>query len=560
MSSKDQVFTFMFSGRIDFYDQTGVVRDVMQNHLTELLALVAMDIPTNISDSQQIEKNKLYFLKSVKPVSKNALLTGQYVTYLEEAKLEKENISSSQFTPTFGAALLRADNPRWSGVPFILVSGKHLDERSSYIRILFREREFCVGGCANGNTSQTIYPRQLVFQIGYGSVPSAGVLVSRSLFEPIWPPSLQELSITSRDSLIHGQNPGDFHYAVPLKESPAYHTVLNDFYHGTKETFVTAKRLLVLWDIWNDVIVNTQNILPRLYDRGFATNLNFHTEKGKLSFSKGHVDEVKIQITDDFASTASTGITVPKFYRNCILVCKETDEVIQDLSEHILEKAELSIHERGVFHIAFSGGKSPVSLFKHLAHNFPHFPWEHTHIWQTDERCVSQKNSQSNFLSIYENLIKNVRIDYFNIHPMPVSHAGKICYPQDKGDESYEQIIKHTIPAQKFDLVLLGVGTDGHTASLFPKTPLLDSPSRLVAFIKSKESGIARMSMLVPVLNNARDVAVLVTGTEKHDILKEISDIESKDKKFPITYISPKEGNMTWFIDYDAWIGDPQIL
>lgn len=544
------------SGRIDFYDQTGVVRDVMQNHLTELLALVAMEIPGNVSDSHQIEKNKLHLLKHVKPVSKNSLLTGQYVDYLDEAKLEKENISASQFTPTFGAALLRVDNPRWSGVPFILVSGKHVDERSSYIRVIFREREFCVSGCANGNTSQTIYPHQLVFQIGYGSVPSPGILVSRSLFEPKWPSSLQELSITSRDSLIHGQNPGDFHYAVPLKESPAYHTVLNDLYHGFRETFVTAERLIVLWDIWNEVIVRTKNSFPRLYEIDGATNLNFHTEKEQLVFTKNERKETEIHIAEDFSGHSHTGIAIPKFYRNCLLVCTENEKLIQHLSEHILLKATQSVHERGVFHIAFSGGNTPVPLFKNLALNFHSFPWQHTHVWQVDERCVSQKSNESNFLSVYENLIKHVKIEYFNIHPMPINHVDQICDHQNKGDEIYQQLIQHNIPAQKLDLILLGVGKDGHTASLFPNSPLLDYQNKFVGFTPMKENGFERMSLLLPAINNAKDIAVLVTGKEKHDILKTISDIDTKHKRFPITHISPKEGNMTWFVDYDAWIGD----
>ena len=519
-----------------------------------------MEIPANLTNSKQIEKNKLHLLKHVKPVTKSSLLLGQYVNYLEEAKLEKENISSSQSTPTFGAALLRVDNARWSGVPFLLVSGKHMDERSSYVRIIFRERAFCVSGCANGNTTQTVYPHQLVFQIGYGSVPSPGILVSRSLFEPRWPPGLQELSITSRDSLIHGQNPGDFHYAVSLKESPAYHTVLCDLYHSFQETFVTAERLLVLWDIWNDVIVKTQNSLPRLYEKDIATNLNFHTEKEKLVFSKDHIQETEIHLTDDFSSHINTGIAIPKFYRNCILVCMDSEKLIHQLSEHILTKATQSVHERGVFHIAFSGGSTPISLFKSLASNFHSFPWQHTHIWQVDERCVSQKNSESNFLSIYENLIKHVKIEYFNIHPMPASHAGQICDAQNKGDILYEENIKHFILAQKFDLILLGVGRDGHTASLFPKSPDLDNHDKLVGFTKSKDSGFNRMSLFLPVLNDARDIAVLVTGKEKQAILKTIADIETKDKNFPITYITPKEGNITWFIDYDAWIGDVHSL
>ena len=545
---------FLTLGRIDFYDQTGVVRDVMQNHLTELLALVAMELPFNISDDKMIEEYKLNVLQQIKPVTSDALLLGQYSKYIEEAKSEIKNIDQSYLTPTFAAALLYINNPRWRRVPFILMSGKHMDERSSHVRILFREKEFCVSGCADGNSSFTKYPRQLVFQIGHGPVPSAGILVSKSLFNPSWPDSMKELPMTSKDSAIHGQSPGDFHYAVPVADTAAYTMVIHDLYHNIRETFVTKARMLLLWDIWDSVIQETSYIAPRLYKEYSPENLNFT------------VDDLKLRYMDQGHSSFTTNVhdpglpnmaVIPSLFRNKTLFCKPLKSLINALASYIFHIAENSIKERNIFHVAFSGGNTPIILFKELLSSFPMFPWEETHIWQVDERCVSQKHKQSNFLSLHESLIKFTNIPYFNIHPMPVSFAGKICAVENKGSNLYEDMINHQIPAQRFDLILLGLGTDGHTASLFPGYTHTEKDKTLVALTKSKgEGSFDRMSLLPPLINKAREVTVLVTGKEKHNILQKISDIDSVNKQYPVTYVSPLQGNMSWFIDTDAWIGN----
>ncbi|XP_045174773.2 GDH/6PGL endoplasmic bifunctional protein-like isoform X2 [Mercenaria mercenaria] len=540
-------------GRIDFYDQTGVVRDVMQNHLTELLALVAMELPVNISDCKMIEDYKLHLLRQVKPVSSDALLFGQYAKYVEEAKDEIKNIDQSHLTPTFAAALLQINNPRWRGVPFILTSGKHMDERTSHVRILFREKEFCVSGCADGNSTFTKYPRQLIFQIGHGPVPSAGILVSKSLFNPSWPSSMKELPMTSKDSAIHGQSPGDFHYAVPVVDTQAYTMVIHDLYHNNRESFVTTARMLLLWEIWDNVIKETSLTVPRLYKEFSPVNLNFTVDGLKLRY----LGQGQSEYSGKFDGLEMPNFAViPPLFRNKTLFCKPLKDLVKVLATYIFKTAENAIKERNIFHIAFSGGNTPVILFKELLGSFPLFPWEQTHIWQVDERCVSQKHENSNFLSLHDNLIKFTNIPYFNIHPMPVSFAGKICAHESKGDNLYEDMINHLIPAQVFDLILLGLGTDGHTASLFPGYTHSKKDKRLVALTKSKADGnFDRMSLLPPLINNAREVTVLVTTKEKHSILQKISDIQTRNKQYPITYVSPVSGNMSWFIDIEAWLG-----
>ncbi|KAL4225746.1 6-phosphogluconolactonase [Mactra antiquata] len=538
-------------GRIDFYDQTGVIRDVMQNHLTELLALVAMELPMNMS-AENIEQYKLRLLSQVTPVNKDAILTGQYMEYIKEAREEVKNTSQSMLTPTFSAVLLNINSARWRRVPFILTSGKHMDERSSHIRILFREREFCVSGCVDGNSTFTKYPRQLVFQIGHGHVPSAGILVSRSLFKPKWPPGMNELPMTSKDSRIHGQSPGDFYYAVPTNDIPAYTTVVSDLYNDVRETFVSANRMLALWDIRDNVLQDTQSGAPRLYKKYEAENLHFVAEGMKLKYLSEDLISHFVQQEE----SRSQHVIIPHTFRNRTLVCKSTQKLLSDLALYIYACALTAVNNRGDFHLALSGGRTPVVLFKEIVSNYPMFPSEQTHIWQVDERCASHDSEHSNFLSILSNLVNFVHIPYFNIHPMPVDFAGKICDPENRGDNLYEKLINQNVPLGIFDLILLGLGTDGHTASLFPGVKQIEDSIKFVSLISKKDnSNIDRMTLLPPLINKAREVTVLVTGVEKFDILHKISSINSVTTEFPITLISPVSGNLSWFIDLEAWTG-----
>lgn len=542
-------FYLFFAGRVDFYDQTGVIRDVMQNHLTELLALVAMDLPSNITYSQMIEEHKLHVLQQTKLSGRKSLITGQYMKYLNQAKDELSDISQSYLTPTFAAAVLRVDNQRWRNVPFVIMSGKHMDERSSFVRILFREKEFCVSGCAGGNSTFTKYPRQVIYQIGHGPIPSAGILVSRSLFEPVWPSGMKELSMTSKDSFIHGQSPGDFYYAVPVKDEQAYVTVFHDLYHNVRETFVTATRVLVLWDIWDNIIKESQTAVPRLYKEYDGRNLNFSVRIDSVSFIE-NPESYYVETEESLEF-----LTIPGLFRNQTLVCKPTLQLLDLLAQKIFSSAQAAIKYQNVFHIAFSGGKTPVLLFKRLVNNFPLFPWQQTHIWQVDERCVSHDNYQSNFRSLLDELIQDIHIPYLNIHPMPVSFAGRICDSEDRGDNLYEDTILQLVPEQRIDFILLGLGTDGHTASLFPNSAEIDS-KKLVSLTQSDGTvSNNRMSMLFSLINKAREVIVLVTGKGKHSVLHQIADIGLKDKNLPISYVNLTDGELSWYIDLDAWTG-----
>ncbi|OWF53086.1 GDH/6PGL endoplasmic bifunctional protein-like [Mizuhopecten yessoensis] len=537
--------TIGVQGRIDFYDQYGIVRDVMQNHLTELLALVAMELPDEITNTEQVDKSRLRVLSQIKSVNKNSVLIGQYADYVMQAQSEKENVTMSKFTPTFGAARVEVRNRRWSGVPFILVSGKHLDERSSFIRVVFKENDFCISGCRHHNGSHWKGQKQIIFQIGHGNLPSAGIMVSKDLLNPALPSSLKDLPVTADDIAMYGQSLNDLTFLVPKDNQPAYVTVVDDMFLGRRESFVAKERLLSLWRLWSPVLNDLQGIAPRLYQREEDRSLNFKLTSNGLQYM--FTDKFNAILESTYGQQFSS---LPASYLDQQLVIKPTEDIlIHAAAEYILNAINERLKVKDDINIAFSGGNSPTKLFQILVDKYQQIPWEFIHIWQVDERCVSRQLDGSNFKLLHDHLIRNIRVPYMNVHPMTVEVADRVCSPGDRGNAIYEEEIRHHIPDLQFDLILLGVGSDGHTASLFPGKS--HEGSSLVAMDTVK----ARMTLTLPLLNKGKQILVLVTGSKKHDILMTLPDDKKTATDYPILGVKPVVGNVTWFVDYDAWFG-----
>lgn len=532
-------------GRIDFYDQYGVIRDVMQNHLTELLALVAMDLPDDITDTKNVDKNRVRFLSQVDSVRRNSVLIGQYANYVSQAESEKHNVTMSKFTPTFSAAKISVSNRRWSGVPFLVVSGKHLDERSSFIRVVFKDNDFCIAGCHHHNGSHWRGQKQIIFQIGHGNLPSAGILVSKDLFKPVLSSSLKDLPITADDIAMYGQSLNEFTFLVPADNLPAYITVIEDMYLGRRESFVSTDRLIKLWRIWSPVLSDLDGVLPRLYQPPEDRSLNFKLTTDGLQYL--FKDNLNV-ITDHYYG--NTFASLPASYLGRPIFFKSSEELLfHSVAELIFSTITKGLEAQEHINIAFSGGRTPARLFQVLVDTYSSIPWEYIHIWQVDERCVSNQDDDSNFKMIQHYLIQNINIPYFNIHPMQVDIHGRLCSPVDKATAMYEAEIQYHIRDLQFDLILLGLGTDGHTASLFPNKTY--ERTSLVAMDTVK----SRMTLTFPLLNKGRQLIVLATGSKKHGILLDLLDDKKTVSDYPILGVKPAIGNLTWFVDYDAWFG-----
>lgn len=544
-------------GRTSFYEEYGVIRDVLQNHLTEILSLVAMELPYNVSSSEAVLQHKLQAFQALRGLRKGSAVVGQYQAYSEQVRRELHKPPSfHSLTPTFAGILVHMDNLRWEGVPFILTSGKALDERVGYVRVLFKNRAYCAQSEEHWVADQSqCLPQQVVFYIGHGELGSPAVLVSRNLFRPALP-SQSWKELEGRPGLrLFGRPLSDYYAYCPVREQDAYSILISHIFHGRKDSFITTENLLASWVFWTPLLDSLAHEVPRLYPGGAENGhlLDFEFSGNQLAFSQRQPEQL---VPGPGSSPMPSDFQVlTAMYRESPLVSAWPEELIAKLASDIEATAVRAVRRFGQFHLALSGGSSPIVLFQQLAMGHYGFPWAHTHLWLVDERCVPLWDPESNFQGLQTHLLQHVRVPYYNVHPMPVHLHQRLCAEEDQGARAYADEISALVTNGSFDLVLLGMGTDGHTASLFPQSPTGLDGEQLVVLTESPSRPHQRMSLSLPLINRARKVAVLVMGRLKREITMLVSRVGHEPKKWPISGVLPASGQLVWYMDYEAFLG-----
>uniref|UniRef100_A0A250Y581 GDH/6PGL endoplasmic bifunctional protein n=1 Tax=Castor canadensis TaxID=51338 RepID=A0A250Y581_CASCN len=544
-------------GRTSFYEEYGVVRDVLQNHLTEILTLVAMELPHNTSSSAAVLEHKLQALRVLQGLQKGNAVLGQYRAYSGQVRQELQKPEGFlSLTPTFAGVLVHMDNLRWEGVPFILMSGKALDERVGYVRILFKNQAYCVQSESHWASEQSrCLPRQIIFYIGHGELDHPAILVSRNLFRPSLPAQGWKEVEDQPGLRLFGRPLSDFYAYSPVRERDAYSILLPRILHCQKESFITTENLLASWVFWTPLLDSVAHEVPRLYPGGTENGhlLDFEFNGGHLSFSQEQPEQLvpgpeSVPRPSDFQVLRAR-------YRESPLISAWPEELISKLASDIEATAVQTVRLFGRFHLALSGGSSPIALFQQLATGHYAFPWAHTHLWLVDERCVPLSDPESNFQGLQAHLLQHIRVPYYNIHPMPVHLHQRLCAEEDHGAQTYANEISALVANSSFDLVLLGMGTDGHTASLFPQSPTGLDGEQLVVLTESPFRPHHRMSLSLPLINRAKKVAVLVMGRTKREITMLVSRVGHEPKKWPISGVLPRSGQLVWYMDYEAFLG-----
>lgn len=212
--------------------------------------------------------------------------------------------------------------------------------------------------------------------------------------------------------------------------------------------------------------------------------------------------------------------------------------------------AKEAIKTKGFFGVALSGGRTPVLLYQKLANLKEGLPWDTTHIFAVDERFVPFHYPDSNYGMLRNTLLNPVEIPPQNIHPILVEEAT----PQIAARKYEEELRKffHLSPDQypEFDLILLGIGEDGHTASLFPGHPALNDTSRLATAVLLDEIRHHRITLTLPVINNAKNIIFFVTGGNKAGVVEKV--IRKKYPALPAAMVNPQNGELLFFLDVGA--------
>ncbi|MEO7264420.1 MAG: 6-phosphogluconolactonase [Ferruginibacter sp.] len=219
-------------------------------------------------------------------------------------------------------------------------------------------------------------------------------------------------------------------------------------------------------------------------------------------------------------------------------------------AEFIIDEAHKAIAVKGRFTLSLSGGQTPENLYRLLAE--PAFskrmPWKNSFIFWGDERCVPLDDDRNNAHQAKILLLDKIDIPASNIHIIPVN------LPPAEAACQYEKIVKEFFKDEpmRFDLILLGLGENGHTASLFPGTEIIKEQTAGVREVYVEEEKMSRISMTPYLLNLSHNIIFLVTGKAKAEILNTVLHDAYQPDKYPAQLIKPADGNLYWFVDNEA--------
>ncbi len=234
-----------------------------------------------------------------------------------------------------------------------------------------------------------------------------------------------------------------------------------------------------------------------------------------------------------------------------VLVFDTSEQVAQAAAERFVDYSSVSIREHGLFSVALAGGSTPRRAYELLGTDEfkSRVDWSLVHLFFGDERMVTPDSPESNYGMVNDALISRVALPPQNVHRIKGETA------PEKNAELYEAELRSffgTTDWPRFDLILLGMGDDGHTASLFPGSDALKEEASWAVATRHPHSGQARITLSLPVINHAARVMFLVTGKEKAATLARVLHSDAANEELPAGKIKPEQAILEWLVDRSA--------
>ena len=232
-----------------------------------------------------------------------------------------------------------------------------------------------------------------------------------------------------------------------------------------------------------------------------------------------------------------------------ISIYPDTNILSREAAQFIVRLANEAIVTHGRFTIALSGGSTPKVLYSLLGDE-PYrsqIDWAHVDIFWSDERCVPPDSEDSNYYLAQQVLLSKISIPDNQVHRMPADRPDRDAASQAYTEEMYRTF--GTIHIPKFDLIQLGMGPEGHTASLFPHQSSLHEQQRLVIPVTVPKPPPPRLTFTPPILNAARHILFLVTGSDKADAVHAVLEGDYQPDEYPAQLVRPTNGEITWMLD-----------
>jgi 6-phosphogluconolactonase len=232
-------------------------------------------------------------------------------------------------------------------------------------------------------------------------------------------------------------------------------------------------------------------------------------------------------------------------------ILPSTSTLLHAVADTIVACLQQQIRSGGAATIALSGGTTPRGVYELLGSKEyrDRVEWKNVHLFWGDERCVGPAMPESNYRMANEALVRNIGIPSANVHRIHGEAQPAVAARDYETDiRRWFGLKEGEVP--RFTLVLLGLGEDGHTASLFPGTRVLHENHRIVSEVFVESLNRFRVTLTFPAINNASTVLVLVSGRSKAEILKEV--YTAVDERFPAQRIDPTSGRLLWLVDSEA--------
>lgn len=238
-----------------------------------------------------------------------------------------------------------------------------------------------------------------------------------------------------------------------------------------------------------------------------------------------------------------------------IRIAGDADELVRETAQLFADVVRAAAQARGCCRIALAGGATPRGLYRHLASEAElrlRLPWEQLQVFWGDERQVAPDHADSNYRMARDALLAQVPLPAANIHRIPAELPDA-----DRAARRYEAAIRQafalgTGALPRFDLILLGLGADGHTASLFPGTAALAETQRLAVANRVNQLDAWRITLTLPVINCARTVVFLVSGADKAAALARVLEGTDEAATLPAARVRPRGGRVIWMVDAAA--------
>lgn len=235
-----------------------------------------------------------------------------------------------------------------------------------------------------------------------------------------------------------------------------------------------------------------------------------------------------------------------------VIVTATADMALDRVAADMVAQAMECVREFGDFHLALSGGRTPEPLYERLMYdpNYRSLPWRRTHLWIVDERMVGFDDPQSNYGMIHETIVQHADIPPEQVHPIKaISPTADVEFEK----ELREQLMWREKGQDRLDFVLLGLGADGHTASLFPYSDAIGEDRRLVRINRGGQTPPpGRVTMTFPLIRAARFIAVLACGASKKDAIARLAEDCESVEALPIKGVRPLSGELHYYLDAEA--------